>query len=103
MMHHEEAQHIIFAGETFSGKTTNLRYCLQHLSILGEGHQGIPERLMKATEIVHSFTNGGTLLNPDSTRCASQIQVTFGSSGKLSGVIYWIYMLEKSRVSTTDL
>lgn len=35
VLHHEEPQHIIFSGETYSGKTTNLKRILDHLNYLG--------------------------------------------------------------------
>ena len=103
MLHHEEVQHIIMAGESYSGKTTNTRHLMRHLYILGEGNKGVPERLTNATKCVHAMINAGTPLNPDSTRCALQTQITFGTTGKLSGIIYWVYLLEKLRVSYTDM
>lgn len=103
MLHHEEPQHVIVAGESYSGKSANLRQVLRHLCILGEGNKGVKERLENATKIVQNLVNAGTPLNPDSTRCAIQTQLTFGSTGKISGAIYWVYLLEKIRVSTTDM
>lgn len=103
MLHHEEAQHIIFAGESYSGKTTNLRHAIKHLIILGEGNKNCGERVNKALKVVHALVNAGTPVNPDSTRCALQTQLTFGQTGKLSGAIFWVYLLEKLRVSTTDM
>lgn len=103
MLHHEETQHIIFAGETFSGKTTNLRLAIQHLTILGEGNKGCGDRILGALNVIHAMTNAGTPLNPNSTRCALQTQLTFGQTGKISGAIFWVYLLEKLRVSSTDM
>lgn len=34
-LHHEEQQHIIFSGETLSGKTTNFKHLIHHLLYLG--------------------------------------------------------------------
>jgi myosin heavy subunit len=36
MLHHKETQHILLAGETRSGKTTNMLHLLQHLLYLGQ-------------------------------------------------------------------
>lgn len=47
--------------------------------------------------------NAGTPLNNNSTRCAIQYYLTFGTTGKMSGAVYNVNMLEKSRVSTTDM
>lgn len=103
MLHHEEPQHIVFAGESYSGKTTNLRLAVKHLTILGEGSANNCERVGKALEVIFALTNAGTPLNPDSTRCALHSQMTFNQSGKLSGAIFWIYLLEKLRVSSTNM
>lgn len=103
MLHHEESQNIVFAGESYSGKSTNAKLVIDHLLILGEGNKGVSERLKNASNVVHALVNAGTPLNPNSTRCALETQVTFGSTGKLSGAIFWVYLLEKIRVSSTDM
>lgn len=103
MLHHEEPQQIIMAGESYSGKTTNLRHAIKHLTILGEGHKNVGERVIQAQDITHAITNAGTPINPDSTRSVYQVQMTFGQGGKLSGAIFSVYLLEKNRVSSTDL
>jgi myosin-3 len=36
MLHHEEPQYILLAGETLSGKTTNMMHLLRHLLFLGQ-------------------------------------------------------------------
>jgi myosin-3 len=36
MLHHEEPQHILLAGETLSGKTRNMLHLLRHLLFLGQ-------------------------------------------------------------------
>jgi myosin III len=103
MMHHEEQQFVLFSGETYSGKSTNMRLCFEHLVLMGEGNAGIAKRANNALQIVSALTHAGTPLNHDSTRCAMQLQMTFGQTGKLSGLIFWIYLLEKIRVSSTDM
>lgn len=103
MMHHEEQQYIIFSGESYSGKTTNMRLAFEHLVIMGEGNANVVSRIQSALLAVNALTHAGTPLNNDSTRCISQTQLTFGTTGKLSGAIFWIYLLEKSRVSSTDM
>ncbi|KAG5675871.1 hypothetical protein PVAND_005739 [Polypedilum vanderplanki] len=103
MMHHEEQQYIIFSGESYSGKTANMRLCFEHLIVMGEGNAGIVNRLQNALLAVNALTHAGTPLNNDSTRCILQTQMTFGTTGKLSGAIFYVYLLEKTRVSTTDM
>ena len=103
MLHHEEQQIILYSGETYSGKTTNMRLTFEHLVFMGEGNAGIVKRVNNALLAVTALTHAGTPLNHDSTRCVMQLQMTFGTTGKLSGLIFWIYLLEKIRVSTTDM
>lgn len=103
MLHHEEQQFILFSGESYSGKTTNMRLCFEHLTIMGEGNAGAAKRAANALQAVNALTHAGTPLNHDATRCVMQTQMTFGQTGKLSGVIFWIYLLEKIRVSSTDM
>lgn len=103
MLHHEESQQIIVAGESYSGKTTNIKHAVRHLCILGEGNKGVKERVSESMEVIHMIVNSGTPLNSNSTRCVLQTQLTFGGSGKLSGALFWVLLLEKLRVSSTDM
>lgn len=57
---------------------------------------------MKSIKILQAFTNSATPLNPNSTRCMLQIQTTYGNTGKASGAIFWLYQLEKWRISSRD-
>ncbi|KAL6443164.1 hypothetical protein ACFW04_002836 [Cataglyphis niger] len=102
VVHNEEPQHILLAGESNSGKTTNMLHLVKHLMFLGKGLQDTGMRVLRAIKIIHAFTNAATPLNANSTRCILQIQTTFGSTGKASGAIFWLYQLEKWRVSTRD-
>lgn len=103
MLHHEEQQFILFSGETYSGKSTNMRLCFEHLVIMGEGNAAVVKRAHNALQAITALTHAGTPLNHDATRCVFQLQMTFGQTGKLSGLIFWIYLLEKIRVSSTDM
>ncbi|XP_015432915.1 PREDICTED: neither inactivation nor afterpotential protein C [Dufourea novaeangliae] len=102
VLHNEEPQHILMAGESNSGKTTTMMHLIQHLMYLGKSLQDTGARLLRAIKVIHAFSNAATPLNPNSTRCILQIQTTYGSSGKASGGIFWLYQLEKWRVSTRD-
>ncbi|XP_046607249.1 neither inactivation nor afterpotential protein C isoform X1 [Neodiprion virginianus] len=102
VLHNEEGQHIIFAGESYSGKTRNMMHVVRHLMYLGKGMQDAGVRVFKAIEVIHAMSNAATPLNPNSTRCVLQIQTTFGTTGKASGAIFMLYQLEKWRISTRD-
>ena len=103
MMHHKEPQHVIFSGESYSGKSTNAQLFIKHLSFLGGGNKGATDRVENAIQAILMMTNAGTPLNNDSTRCSIQYHLTFGTTGKMSGCIFLLNMLEKMRVSTTDM
>ncbi|KAL1381098.1 hypothetical protein pipiens_013709 [Culex pipiens pipiens] len=103
MLHHEEPQHIIMSGESYSGKTTNAKLCMKHLAYLGEGNSGVAQKIQSGYKVLSALVNAGTPLNSDSTRAIVQTQMTFGSTGKLSGAIFWVYLLEKLRISSTNM
>ncbi|XP_011703378.1 PREDICTED: neither inactivation nor afterpotential protein C isoform X2 [Wasmannia auropunctata] len=102
VMLNEESQHIVLAGESNSGKTTNMLHLIEHLMFLGKGLHDTGAKVLRAIKIIHAFTNAATPLNANSTRCILQTQTTFGTTGKASGAIFWLYQLEKWRVSTHD-
>ncbi|XP_025994439.1 neither inactivation nor afterpotential protein C isoform X2 [Solenopsis invicta] len=102
VMLNEDSQHILLAGESNSGKTTNMLHLMEHLMFLGKGLRDTGAIVLRAIKIIHAFTNAATPLNANSTRCILQTQTTFGSTGKASGAIFWLYQLEKWRVSTRD-
>ncbi|XP_059220276.1 neither inactivation nor afterpotential protein C isoform X2 [Stomoxys calcitrans] len=103
MLHHKEPQHIVFSGESFSGKSTNVKLIIQHLCYLGAGNRGATQRVENANKAIMALVNAGTPINNDSTRCVLQYFLTFGKTGKMSGAVYNMYMLEKLRVTTSDM
>ncbi|GBP33660.1 Neither inactivation nor afterpotential protein C [Eumeta japonica] len=102
-LHHNEPQHVVFSGESKSGKTTNMVHALSHLTYLGAMKNNTSERIRKAANVIQVAISASTPLNIHSTRGILQIQVTYGNTGKLSGAIFWLYQLEKWRVSSTDM
>ncbi|XP_037957522.1 neither inactivation nor afterpotential protein C isoform X2 [Teleopsis dalmanni] len=103
MLHHKEPQHVIFSGESYSGKSTNVRLMINHLCYLGSGNRGATVRVENSIKAILMMVNAGTPINNDSTRCVMQYFLTFGKTGKMSGAVFNMYMLEKLRVSTTDI
>ncbi|XP_047507159.1 neither inactivation nor afterpotential protein C isoform X2 [Pieris napi] len=102
-LHHNEQQYIVFSGESKSGKTTSVLHALSHLTFLGAMKNNTGERIQNATTIILACISAATPIHSNSTRGIFHIQVTYGSSGKLSGAIFWLYQLEKWRVSSTDM
>lgn len=99
MLHHEESQHILLSGESYSGKTHNLKLLMKHLQYLGEGYPAVADRINSAYAIIHAFTHAATPTNPNSTRCVLSTQMAYAQTGKLTGAIYSVFMLEKTRVT----
>ncbi|CAH2233552.1 jg13186 [Pararge aegeria aegeria] len=102
-LHHNEPQYIIFSGESKSGKSTYMTHTLSHLTYLGSMKNNTAERVQKATNVIQACISSATPINSSSTRGILQVQVTYGTSGKLSGALFWLYQLEKWRVSSTDM
>ncbi|CAG4973120.1 unnamed protein product [Colias eurytheme] len=102
-LHHNEQQYIVFSGESKSGKTTNVLHALSHLTYLGAMKNNTGERIKNATTVILACISAATPIHSNSTRGIFHIQVTYGSSSKLSGAIFWLYQLEKWRVSSTDM
>uniref|UniRef100_T1PFP8 Myosin head n=1 Tax=Musca domestica TaxID=7370 RepID=T1PFP8_MUSDO len=103
MLHHKEPQHIVFSGESYSGKSTNVKLLIKHLCYLGAGNRGATERVENGNKVIMALVNAGTPINNDSTRCVMHYFLTFGKTGKMSGAVYNMYMLEKLRVATSDM
>lgn len=80
-----------------------MNHALSHLTHLGAMKNNTADRIWKATKNIQAALSAATPINANSTRGIFQIQVTYGSSGKLSGAIFWLYQLEKWRVSSTDM
>ncbi|KAH8412845.1 hypothetical protein KR009_006225, partial [Drosophila setifemur] len=102
MLHHREPQHIVLSGESYSGKSTNAQLIIKHLCYLGDGNRGATGRVESSIKAILMLVNAGTPVNNDSTRCVMQYYLTFGKTGKMSGAVFNMYMLEKLRVATMD-
>jgi myosin III len=103
MMHHKEDQHIVMGGESYSGKSTNVWFLIKHLNIIGAGIPFVGLRIEHALSIITAFTHAGTPVNPNSTRCILQSEMTFNATGKSSGAHFYVTNLEKLRVSSTNM
>uniref|UniRef100_A0A336JYY3 non-specific serine/threonine protein kinase n=1 Tax=Culicoides sonorensis TaxID=179676 RepID=A0A336JYY3_CULSO len=98
--HHNEMQYLLLSGESLSGKTHNLQLLINHFIYLGEGYQNIGDRINSAYNVVQALTHACTPINAHSTRCVLKMQLTFASTGKLTGAIIYVQLLEKSRVAS---
>lgn len=57
VLHHEESQHVIFSGESNSGKTTNMLHLIRHLMFLGKValYHNITTKLVTTFSVTCSF------------------------------------------------
>ncbi|XP_050438811.1 neither inactivation nor afterpotential protein C isoform X2 [Adelges cooleyi] len=103
MLHHEQPQHILLAGETKSGKSLNYGKLVEHLLFLGELSHAKSNKIgltiKCAIDVIQSFGNAANKYHMNSTRHVNQTQITYSSTGKLSGAIFFVYQLEKWRVT----
>lgn len=103
MMHHEDPQFIVLSGETYSGKTTQFNNLIKHLCFIGEGNKNADLKMKESVAVIEALINAGTPINRNSTRGVFSASMVFGKTGKLSGGIHSVFLLEKGRVSTTDV
>lgn len=99
-LHHESAQHILLAGESGSGKTTNYHHIIDHLLFLGKNENINQERIKHAVTLIHAFTHASTPINSSSTRCVLKTDLSFAATGKNTGATFRVFLNEKSRVSS---
>jgi myosin III len=52
-----------------------------------------------AIDVIQAFGNAANKYHINSTRHVNQTQITYSSTGKISGAIFFIYQLEKWRVT----
>ncbi|XP_068244393.1 neither inactivation nor afterpotential protein C isoform X2 [Palaemon carinicauda] len=99
MMHHKEHQTIVLSGESGSGKTYNFNQVVNQLCYIGSSNPGLIEKIKKVSVILDAFGNAVTQLNPNATRHVRYFDITFNKTGKASGAIIWLFMLDKFRVT----
>ncbi|KAK4879246.1 hypothetical protein RN001_007392 [Aquatica leii] len=101
-LHHDRVQHIIFTGESSSGKTTNFLNVIDHLLYLGKSDNINQERIKNGINLIHAFIHASTPSNDYSTRAVFHTEINYGGSGKNTGAHFEVYQIEKWRVSSLD-
>lgn len=99
MMHNKEHQTIVLSGESGSGKTFSFHQVVNQLCHIGMSNAGLIDKIKKVCVVLDAFGNAVTQLNSDSTRHARYFDITFSKTGKVSGAIVWMMMLDKYRVT----
>lgn len=117
MLHHKEHQNIILSGDRNSGKSFNFNQIIRHLCFMAkvfelslttfslssdqwcfQGNAATANRIEQLPAILDCFGNAATEGNANSTRHVRYLELTFTESGKLSGAIITLYLLEKWRI-----
>lgn len=101
-LHHNTIQQILFTGETGSGKTTNYLHVADHLLYLGESSNFNNNLIKNAIKVLHSLVHASTPHNDYSTRSLIRTEITYGRTGKVSGALFGVRLLEKWRISYDD-
>ncbi|KAK9870540.1 hypothetical protein WA026_008102 [Henosepilachna vigintioctopunctata] len=102
-LHHSMPQKIILSGESGSGKTKNFFNLVNHLLFVGHNINIQMSRIKSAIEFIHAFTHASTPYNDFSTRCIMRTDISYGRTGKVSGASFVVNLLEKTRISSTDM
>ncbi|KAK8728013.1 hypothetical protein OTU49_009338 [Cherax quadricarinatus] len=99
MMHHKEHQTIVLTGESGSGKTYNFHQLINQFTYISYSNPSLMDKLKRVCSVLDAFGNAVTQLNPNSTRHLRYFDITFSKTGKISGAIVWLLMLDKFRVT----
>jgi len=59
-------------------------------------------RILGGLNVIQAMGNACTPLNGNSTRHVLNTQMTFTTTGKVSGAIFMMYQLERWRVTTSN-
>ncbi len=106
---HPSNQSIIISGESGAGKTEATKLVMKYLAYIqhrkdiegGRGSTGgssLEEKVLSCNPLLESFGNACTLHNDNSSRFGKFIEISFSSSGRISGARIENYLLEKTRI-----
>ncbi|KAL3836221.1 hypothetical protein ACJMK2_021660 [Sinanodonta woodiana] len=92
-------QVIIVSGESGAGKTESTKFMVKHfVHMCQSDNKELHEKIIKVNPLLEAFGNAKTNMNPNSSRFAKYLELSFSETWDLTGVIIRDYMLEKSRV-----
>lgn len=96
--------HVVYSGETGSGKSESRRLAVKsllELSVSSPGKKGakLATQIPAAEFVLECFGNARTLFNPNASRFGKYTELQFTERGRLCGMKSLDYYLERSRVS----
>ena len=92
-------QAILITGESGSGKTENMKKCLQHFVMIAAPESQMEKQILATNPLLEAFGNAKTSRNSNSSRFGKWIELLFQrDNARLRGCRLTHYLLEKSRI-----
>ncbi|KAF6216430.1 hypothetical protein GE061_000772 [Apolygus lucorum] len=92
-------QSIIISGESGAGKTESGNLLLKQLVFLGKvPKSNLEERILQVNPLLEAFGNAQTGINSNSSRFGKFLELSFLSTGRVTGAKVNVYLLEQSRI-----
>jgi len=104
----QRAQSIIISGESGSGKTESIKYCMNYLVWRapaedgGQAGSALTTRIMQSNPLLEAFGCAKTQRNHNSSRFGKYISLQFSPSCAIVGATIHTFLLEKSRVTNAN-
>ncbi|XP_063420548.1 myosin-IIIb-like [Mytilus trossulus] len=96
-------QVILVSGESGAGKTESTKLMVKHLVYMcPNGSHELHNTIVQVNPLLEAFGNAQTIMNDNSSRFAKFLELSFDDSGQVLGAAIRDYMLEKSRVVTSN-
>ncbi|VDI08202.1 chitin synthase [Mytilus galloprovincialis] len=96
-------QVILVSGESGAGKTESTKLMVKHLVYMcPNGSDDLHNKIVQVNPLLEAFGNAQTIMNDNSSRFAKFLELSFDESGQVLGAAIRDYMLEKSRVVTSN-